>query len=164
MENQYLYCPDKNYHHFLQIKDFCNQFNYRFQKYNQSIKKNMSLQKNIYKRQVSFSPNTDSFLVFFIVFEQSRIFRSAVDKQELKSKLRSRFFCEHSCTINCNLKKIFKKSAISDKIVSFFKFVSKIHQLVRKCSQKNNQEVIVHYISLPNYQLHFPKFCLIQKQ
>ena len=48
--------------------------------------------------------------------------------------------------------------------VGFLKTVSEIQQLVRKRSLKINYEVILHYISLPIYQLHFPKFCPIQKQ
>ena len=34
----------------------------------------------------------------------------------------------------------------------------------RKRSRKINYDVILHYISLPIYPLHFPKFCPIQKQ
>ena len=49
-------------------------------------------------------------------------------------------------------------------IVGFLKLVDEIQQLVRKRSQKNNQGVILHYISLLIYPLHFPKFCPIQKQ
>ena len=30
--------------------------------------------------------------------------------------------------------------------------------------EKFLQKMILHYISLPIYPLHFPKFCLIQKQ
>ena len=44
------------------------------------------------------------------------------------------------------------------------KFVAEIQQLVRKRSQKNNYNLILHYISLPIYPLHFPKFRPMQKQ
>ena len=46
----------------------------------------------------------------------------------------------------------------------FFENCRRIQQLGRKRSQKINFDVILHYISLPIYPLHFPKFCLIQKQ
>ena len=59
---------------------------------------------------------------------------------------------------------IFKNPTISGKVVSFLKFVGKIQQVVWKSSQKNNYDVILHYVSLPIYLLHFPKFCSIQKQ
>ena len=36
--------------------------------------------KKLYKRWESFSPNTDNFLAFFIVFEWGRILESAMDK------------------------------------------------------------------------------------
>ena len=41
--------------------------------------KNMSLLK-LDTQQESFSPNTDNFLAFFIVFEWSRILKKAMDK------------------------------------------------------------------------------------
>ena len=50
---------------------------------------------------------------------------------------------------------------ISGKIISFLKFVGKIQELLRKRSQKNHKDVILHYISLPIYPLLFPKFCPI---
>ena len=34
---------------------------------------------------------------------------------------------------------------------------------MQKRSQKLNYDVILHYISLPIYPLHYPKFCPIQK-
>ena len=37
----------------------------------------------------------------------------------------------------------------------FFEICRRIWQLVRKRSQKNNQNVILHYILLPIYPLHF---------
>ena len=36
--------------------------------------------KKLDKRRESFSPNTDNFLAFFIVFEWGRILESAMDK------------------------------------------------------------------------------------
>ena len=47
-------------------------------------------------------------------------------------------FCEHFSTSCCISPTIFKKPAISGKIVGFLKFVDKIQQLVWKRSQKNN--------------------------
>ena len=44
------------------------------------------------------------------------------------------------------------------------KIVGKIQQLVRKRSQKNHYNIILHCISLPIYPLNFPQFYLIQKQ
>ena len=49
------------------------------------------------------------------------------------------------------------------KMSLFLKIVGEIQQLVQKSSQKINYEVILRYISLPIYPLHFPKFCPIQK-
>ena len=40
--------------------------------------------------RVSFLPNTDNFLVLFIVFKWGRIFQNAGDRQELKCNLQSR--------------------------------------------------------------------------
>ena len=96
--------------------------------------------------------NTDSFLVFFTDFEWSRIFESAIDKQEVNvicNHIMIIFFCERLCIIDRNSTTVFKKPTISVKIVFFSKFVSKILQLVRKRSQKNNQDVVVHYNALP---------------
>ena len=72
-------------------------------------------------------------------------------------------FCERFHASCCILPTIFKKPTISGKIVGFLKIVSKIQQLVQKRSQKINYDVILHYISLPIYPLHFPKFYPIQK-
>ena len=55
-------------------------------------------------------------------------------------------------------------SMILPETVGFLKIVGEIQQLGRKRSQKINFDVILHYISLPIYPLHFPKFCPIQKQ
>ena len=43
------------------------------------LSKNMGLKK-LDKRWESFSPTTDNFLAFFIVFEWGRILESAMDK------------------------------------------------------------------------------------
>ena len=74
------------------------------------------------------------------------------------------FFCERVRTSCCISLTNLKKPIILPEIVGFFKFVSEIKQLVPKRSQKNNQEVILHYISVPIYPLDFQKFCAIQKQ
>ena len=58
---------------------------------------------------------------------------------------------------------IFKKPTISGKNVGFLKIVAEIQQLAWKRSQKINYDVILHYISLPIYPLHFPKFCPIKE-
>ena len=57
--------------------------------------------------------------------------------------------------------RIFSRTLISRKIIGFMKIVGEIQQLVRKRSQKINYDVILHYVSLPIYPLHFPKFCPI---
>ena len=57
--------------------------------------------------------------------------------------------------------RIFSRTLISRKIMGFMKIVGEIQQLVRKRSQKINYDVILHYVSLPIYPLHFPKFCPI---
>ena len=57
--------------------------------------------------------------------------------------------------------RIFPRTLISRKIIGFMKIVGEIQQLVRKRSQKINYDVILHYVSLPIYPLHFPKFCPI---
>ena len=49
-------------------------------------------------------------------------------------------------------------------IFGFLKIVDEMQQLVRKRSQKINYDVLLDYISLPIYPLHFPKLCPIQKQ
>ena len=74
------------------------------------------------------------------------------------------FFCELFRTSCCISPKKFQKPTILPEIVKFLKFVSEIQQLVQKRSQKNNHNVILHYILLPIYPLHFSKFCFIQKQ
>ena len=40
--------------------------------------------KKLDKQRESFSPNTDNFLAFFIIFEWDRILKSAMDKNEVK--------------------------------------------------------------------------------
>ena len=72
-------------------------------------------------------------------------------------------FCNSAAIRKCNPTNL-KKPKISDKIVGFVIFVSGIQQLVQKSSQKSNQGVILHYVSLPIYPLHFQKLCPIQKQ
>ena len=61
-------------------------------------------------------------------------------------------------------RQILKNQQFCLKIVGFLKIVGKTQQLVWKCSQKINYDVILHYISLAIYPLHFPKCCPIQKQ
>ena len=58
---------------------------------------------------------------------------------------------------------VFVLAGFSVLIVGFLKIVCEMQQLVRKLSQKINFEVILDYISLPIFPLHFPKFCPIQK-
>ena len=57
-----------------------------------------------------------------------------------------------------------KKPKTSGDIVGFLKFVGEIQQLIWKRSQKNNQDIILHDISLSIYPLPFPKFRPVQKQ
>ena len=51
---------------------------------------------------------------------------------------------------------------ILPEIIVFLKIVGEIQQLVRKHSQKTNYDLNLHYILLPIYPLHFPRFCPIQ--
>ena len=44
------------------------------------LSKHVSLYKKLDKQRESFSPNSDNFLAFFIVFEWGRILESAMDK------------------------------------------------------------------------------------
>ena len=46
--------------------------------------------KKLGKRRGWFSPNTDNFLAFFIVFEWGRILEGAVDKKEVKCNAKLR--------------------------------------------------------------------------
>ena len=50
---------------------------------------------------------------------------------------------------------------ILGKIIVLVIFVGETQQLVRKCLQNKNQDVIVRYISLLIYPFHFQKFCPI---
>ena len=70
---------------------------------------------------------------------------------------------KHLCRHDKNYYYFCKSNIPIREIVGFFKFIGKIQQLVRKRSQKNIHEVILHYISLPIYPLYFPEFCPIQK-
>ena len=60
-------------------------------------------------------------------------------------------------------RQISKKTRVLPKYVVFLEIVGELKLLVRKRSQKITY-VILHYISLYIYPLHFPKFCPIQKQ
>ena len=71
------------------------------------------------------------------------------------------FFCERFCTSCCISPTNLKKLTFSGKIVGLLKYVGEIQQLVRKHAQKNNHNVIFHYILLPIYPLDFTKFCPI---
>ena len=57
--------------------------------------------------------------------------------------------------------RIFSRTLISRKTIGFLKIVGEIQQLVPKRWQKINYDVILHYVSLPIYPLHFPKFYLV---
>ena len=90
-----------------------------------------------------------------------------MDKQEVKynEKLHYKLvFCENFRTSCCISPTIFEKLTILPEIWQFFLKFGKIRQLVRKRSQKINCDVILNYISLSIYPLHFSKFCPIQKQ
>ena len=69
-----------------------------------------------------------------------------------------------SVLANVFCQQFFKKQQFQAKLSVFLKIVDEIQQLVRKRSQKINDDVILHYIPLPIYLLHFPKFCPIEKQ
>ena len=106
------------------------------------------------------------FLAFFIVFEWVRILESVMDKLEVKcqAKLHSNYFSVNFSIPDVVFHQKISKTTISGKIVELLKFGGEIQELVRKRSQRNNKDVISHYISHPLYPLHLPKFCPIQKQ
>ena len=54
---------------------------------------------------------------------------------------------KHLCSHDKNYY-YFCKSSLG-KIVGFLKYVGEIQQLVRKRSQENNSDVVLHYISFP---------------
>ena len=56
--------------------------------------------KKLDKRQESFSPNTDSFLAFFIVFEWGRILDSAMNKWEVKCNAK---LCRNELSVNVSV-------------------------------------------------------------
>ena len=123
--------------------------------------------KKLDKQKESFSPNTENFLAFFIVFEWGRILKSEMEKNEVKcnTKLRSNYFSVNVSVLAIAFRQqISKKPTISGTIVGFLKFVGKMQDLVRKRLQKSNKDVILHHSSLPIDPLLFPKFCQIQKQ
>ena len=60
--------------------------------------------------------------------------------------------------------KRFRKTDNFRQNFAFLKFLSEIHKLVWKRSQKINMDVILHYVSFPTYPLLFPKVKPIQKQ
>ena len=57
-----------------------------------------------------------------------------------------------------------KKWQFCLKLSGFLKIVGEIQELVQKRSQKILYSLNLHYILLPIYPLHFPKFCPIQKK
>ena len=82
---------------------------------------------------------------------------SAMGKQEVNcnAKLRPNYFSVNVSVPAVNFADKFKKPTILPEIVSFLKFVGEIQELLRKRPQKNYQDVILHYISLPIYPLYF---------
>ena len=125
----------------------------------------MSLQKLRLMARVVFTKYRQ-FLSVFNVFEWGRILKGAMDIQEEKynAKLCSNYFSVTSSYQLLYFADKFQKTTVWPEIVGFMKFISEIQQLVRKRSQKNDQDVILHCISLPICLLHFSKFCPIQKQ
>ena len=71
------------------------------------------------------------------------------------------FFCKHLYSMEFYK---FQKSTILTEIVGFLKTAIKLQLIAQNLSRKSNLDMILHYISLPIYQLNFPKFCPIQKQ
>ena len=70
------------------------------------------------------------------------------------AKLRPNYFSVNAFVLTVAFHHKFQKPTILPEIVGFLKFVGEIQQLVRKRSQKNNQNIILHSISLPIYPLH----------
>ena len=81
------------------------------------------------------------------------------------AKLRCNYFSVNvSVLVNVFCRQFSKNQQFQAKLLFFLKTVGEMQQIVQKRSQKINYDVILHYISLPIYPLHFPKLCPIQKQ
>ena len=82
--------------------------------------------KKLDKRWESFSPTTDNFLAFFIVFEWGRILESAMYKKEVICNAE---FCPNYISVNVSVlvvvfrQKTTKKTIILPKIFGFLKIV-----------------------------------------
>ena len=74
----HLYCHDKNYYYFW--KTNISVINLIVDSRNLIKVPTIWVFKKYNKRRESFSPNTDYFLAFFIVFEWGRILESVMDK------------------------------------------------------------------------------------
>ena len=74
----HLYRHDKNYYYFW--KTNISVINLIVDSRNMIEVPTIWVFKKLNKRRESFSPNTDYFLAFFIVFEWGRILESALDK------------------------------------------------------------------------------------
>ena len=81
-----------------------------------------------------------------------------MDKHEVNCNAKLR----HNCfSVNVSVlavvfrRQIKKKTTILPENVGFLKIVGEIQWLLRKRPQKNYQDVILHYISLPIYPLYF---------
>ena len=89
------------------------------------LSKNMSFKK-LDKRCELFSPTTDNFLAFFIVFEWARILESAMHKKQVICNAE---FCPNYFSVNVSVlvvvfhKKITQKTIILPKIFGFLKIV-----------------------------------------
>ena len=80
------------------------------------------------------------------------------------AKLRSNHFSVKVSVLAVVFRRQIKKTTILPEIIGFLKIDGEIQQLVWKLSQKIHYHVNLHYIFLPIYPLHFPKFSQIQKQ
>ena len=89
-----------------------------------------------------------------------------MDKWEVmyNMKLCLNYFSVNVSVLAIVFRRQIKKTTILPEIIDFLKIVGEIQQLVWKLSQKIYYDVNLHYIFLPIYPLHFPKFSQIQKQ
>ena len=82
MEKKHLCRHDKNYYYFQ--KSNIPVINFIVDSRNMIKVSKIYVCKKLDKWRESFSPDTDNFLKFFIVFEWGRILKSSMDKQAVK--------------------------------------------------------------------------------
>ena len=89
-----------------------------------------------------------------------------MDKWEVmyNAELCLNYFSVNVSVLAVGFRRQIKKTTILPEIIGFLKIIGEIQQLVWKLSQKILYDANLHYIFLPIYPLHFPKFSPIQKQ